>query len=58
MDREIKLHLGCGTNKLAGWINIDSVAGCGPDRVLDLTEPLPYADQSVDEILAEDILKR
>lgn len=53
----IKLHLGCGTNKLPGWINIDSVKGCQPDVVCDISQSLPYADQSVDEILAEDLLE-
>ena len=57
VNQSVKLHLGCGTNKLPGWVNIDSVAGCRPDRVLDLTQPLPYPDQSVDEILAEDLLE-
>ncbi len=53
----LKLHLGCGTNKLSGWVNIDSVKGCGPDQVLDLMQPLPYTDESVDEILGEDLLE-
>ena len=53
----MKLHLGCGTNKLAGWINIDSVKGCGPDLVHDITQPLPYDDLTIDEILAEDLLE-
>jgi hypothetical protein len=53
----MRLHLGCGTKKIPGWINIDSVAGCGPDLVHDLTRPFPYADQTVDEILAEDLLE-
>ena len=57
IDKFLKLHLGCGTNKLPGWINIDSVKGCDPDQLLDLREPLPYADQSVDEIMAEDLLE-
>lgn len=52
-----KLHLGCGTNKLNGWINIDSVKGCNPDLVHDITQPLPYDDLTVDEILAEDLLE-
>ena len=52
-----KLHLGCGTNKLSGWVNIDSVKGCNPDLVHDITQPLPYPDLSVDEILAEDLLE-
>jgi hypothetical protein len=53
----MKLHLGCGTKRLEGWINIDSVQACRPDMVHDLTEPLPYPDLSVDEILAEDLLE-
>jgi hypothetical protein len=53
----MKLHLGCGTKKLPGWVNIDSVAGCKPDLVHDLNNPLPYADESCDEILAEDLLE-
>lgn len=52
-----KLHLGCGTNKLPGWINIDSVKDCNPDLVHDISRPLPYMDLSVDEILAEDLLE-
>ena len=53
----IRLHLGCGTNKLPGWVNIDAVKGCEPDIVHDISQPLPYNDQSVDEILAEDLLE-
>ena len=53
----IKLHLGCGTKKLKGWVNVDSVEACSPDLVHDLTRPLPYGDKTVDEILAEDLLE-
>jgi hypothetical protein len=53
----MKLHLGCGTKKLAGWVNIDSVAACRPDLVHDISRPLPYQDLSVDEVLAEDLLE-
>ena len=53
----MKLHLGCGTKKLEGWVNIDSVPECRPDMVHDITRPLPYADQTADELLAEDLLE-
>ena len=53
----LKLHLGCGTKKLPGWVNIDSVKEVNPDLVADLTKPLPYPDLSVEEILAEDLLE-
>ena len=53
----MKLHLGCGTKKLAGWVNIDAVEECRPDVIWDLFEPLPYADLTIDEILAEDLLE-
>ncbi len=53
----MKLHLGCGTKKLEGWTNIDSVEACKPDLVHDISQPLPYDDQTADEVLAEDLLE-
>ena len=55
--QSIKLHLGCGTKKIPGWINIDSVKACQPDLVHDISKPLPYKTLSVDEVLAEDLLE-
>jgi|TARA_R100001530_G_C4275717_1_gene144214 predicted SAM-dependent methyltransferase len=55
----MKLNIGCGENKLEGFINIDIVEGpiqgtkleVHPDLIWDLTkEPLPYEDGSVDTI--------
>lgn len=47
----IYLHLGCGDRKFEGFINIDSEASA--DMQLDLTEPLPWAQSSVDGIYSE-----
>jgi len=55
--KALKLHLGCGTKKLEGWVNIDSVKACHPDLVHDITQRLPYEDLTADEILAEDLLE-
>ncbi len=53
----MKLHLGCGSKKLEGWVNIDSVQACNPDMIQDITQPLPFKELSIDEILAEDLLE-
>jgi hypothetical protein len=53
----MKLHLGCGTKRMSGWINVDSVKGVNPDLVHDLRLPFPYKDLSIEEILAEDLLE-
>jgi predicted SAM-dependent methyltransferase len=54
----IKLNLGCGTNILTGWVNLDCAALPGIDVVHDLSSlPLPFQDESVEEILCEDVLE-
>jgi predicted SAM-dependent methyltransferase len=53
----IRLHLGCGANPLPGWINIDRVARA-PGVTTDIDPTcLPYADGSVDAVLAEHVFE-
>jgi SAM-dependent methyltransferase len=37
----MKLNLGCGFDKRAGWLNVDNFAECEPDRMLDI-ESTPW----------------
>jgi ubiquinone/menaquinone biosynthesis C-methylase UbiE len=48
----MKLNMGCGHNKLRGWVNVDLFSECSPDLVLDLEAlPWPWPDDSVDQVL-------
>lgn len=54
----LKLNLGCGYNKINGWVNIDSSPLVNPDVLWDLEKtPYPFDDNSVDEILANHVLE-
>lgn len=59
-----KINLGCGRLKKDGYINIDKtqyIDGRGNkmvDNVVDVEkEALPFADNSIDEILADNVLE-
>lgn len=51
-DIELKLDLGCGTRKEAGWTGVDVHKFDGVDEVADLTQPWPWGDASVSEVRA------
>jgi len=53
----LKLNLGCGRDTRSGWVNIDLRPGPGVDMVMDLSEPLPFPDNSIEEIYASHVLE-
>ncbi len=46
----MKLDLGCGKNKAAGFIGVDSIAFDGVDVVADLRQPWQWKDGEVEEV--------
>lgn len=55
--KEIKINLGCGFRKVDGFINIDNRTEVDPDMLCDVTVSLPFGDDSVDYVLANDFLE-
>jgi len=50
------LHLGCGTNYIKGWINIDLDSKVA-DKRLDLTKGLPYSGNTISYIYSEHFIE-
>ena len=54
----VKLNIGCGQNRVEGYVNTDREPAAEPDVVMDLEEfPWPFEDNSVEEILANHVLE-
>jgi predicted SAM-dependent methyltransferase len=53
----LRLHLGSGPNYKPGWVNIDLLSSDPSDLLLDLREPLPFANGSAAYIYSEHVFE-
>ncbi len=53
--KNLKLHLGCGSRRVDGWLNLDM--NRKGDLTLDLREPLPFAEGSATAVYSEHTLE-
>ena len=53
----LRLHIGCGTNHLDGWVNIDGARKEGVDVLWDLRFGLPFGDNSATAIFGEHVIE-
>lgn len=53
----IKLNLGCGNKKKAGFIGVDAFDCGAVDVIADLTNKLPFEDSSIDEIWMDNVIE-
>jgi SAM-dependent methyltransferase len=53
----VKLDLGAGKNKRAGFIGVDVRPFDGVDQVVDLTGPWPWKDGEVEEVHASHVVE-
>ena len=54
----MKLNLGCGYNKMEGYLNVDNQIGCEPDMIVDLEDlPWPFESDSAHELVLCHVLE-
>lgn len=55
VPRGARIHVGCGPERLEGWVNVDIVALPSVDLVLDVSRSLPFRD--AEALFAEHFLE-
>lgn len=54
----MKLNLGCGFDKLEGWLNVDNFAECEPDQMLDIEKtPWDLPSGAFEHVLMKHVLE-
>jgi len=53
----MKLNLGCGNKKKAGFLGVDAFPCGAADMLCDLSAALPFAPSSIDEIWMDNVIE-
>lgn len=53
----VKVNLGCGNKRKSGFIGVDKFHCDAVDKIADIEESLPFEDNSVDEILMDNVIE-
>jgi predicted O-linked N-acetylglucosamine transferase (SPINDLY family)/SAM-dependent methyltransferase len=56
-SQPLRVDLGCDIWKQPGFIGVDIAPGEGVDIVADLNQKFPFADSSIDEVKAHDVIE-
>jgi SAM-dependent methyltransferase len=56
-DGQVRLHLGCGTDKRAGWVNVDLQPEVRPDVVASVDDLPMFGDATVDVVEANHLFE-
>ena len=51
------LQVGCGPHRLDGWLNSDVLGNLRRDLYVDIEEPLPFPDGSLDAVYASEVIE-
>jgi len=53
----MKLNLGCGSKKQKGFVGVDRYFCDAVEVVCDITTPLPFSSDSVEEVLLDNVIE-
>ena len=56
-DGVIRLNLGCGNKRRDGFVGVDRFPCAAADVIADLSKPLPFPDNSVAEVWADNVIE-